>query len=176
MLSPRFCTQWHRTQFWRDFCFTLVRFGRIASNRTHQLQAFHQRGSHGSTKTGRRRAVHPAGRIMVLAMHAGFAFLELGTVRRKNQVNALVKILVDFSVSTVVYFIVGYGVAYGTSFFVGRRAAGRQKRLRAGEVLLFADLCRSHSGHHFGRHCRARQVLAATDCNGGHRGLCLPVL
>ena len=56
---------------------------------------------------------------MVLAMHAGFAFLELGTVRRKNQVNALVKILVDFSVSTVVYFMVGYAVAYGTSFFVG---------------------------------------------------------
>ena len=59
------------------------------------------------------------GGIMVLAMHAGFAFLELGTVRKKNQVNALVKILADFSVSTVVYFVVGYGVAYGTSFFVG---------------------------------------------------------
>ncbi len=59
------------------------------------------------------------GAIMVLAMHAGFAFLELGTVRRKNQVNALVKILVDFSVSTVAYFMVGYGVAYGTHFLVG---------------------------------------------------------
>ncbi len=59
------------------------------------------------------------GAVMVLAMHAGFAFLELGTVRSKNQINALVKILVDFSVSTVVYFMVGYGVAYGTSFFVG---------------------------------------------------------
>jgi Amt family ammonium transporter len=59
------------------------------------------------------------GGIMVLAMHAGFAFLELGTVRKKNQVNALVKILVDFSVSTVAYFLVGYGVAYGTHFFVG---------------------------------------------------------
>ncbi|HQS32226.1 MAG: ammonium transporter, partial [Polaromonas sp. 24-62-144] len=59
------------------------------------------------------------GGIMVLAMHAGFAFLELGTVRKKNQVNALVKILADFSVSTVVYFLVGYGVAYGTHFFVG---------------------------------------------------------
>ena len=58
------------------------------------------------------------GAIMVLAMHAGFAFLELGTVRRKNQVNALVKILVDFSVSTVVYFLVGYSVAYGTSFLI----------------------------------------------------------
>ena len=59
------------------------------------------------------------GAVMVLAMHAGFAFLELGTVRRKNQVNALVKILVDFSVSTIVYFTVGYAVAYGTGFFVG---------------------------------------------------------
>ena len=59
------------------------------------------------------------GGIMVLAMHAGFAFLELGTVRKKNQVNALVKILADFSVSTVVYFLIGYGVAYGTHFFVG---------------------------------------------------------
>ena len=59
------------------------------------------------------------GAVMVLAMHAGFAFLELGTVRRKNQVNALVKILVDFSVSTVAYFVIGYSVAYGTNFFVG---------------------------------------------------------
>ena len=59
------------------------------------------------------------GAIMVLAMHAGFAFLELGTVRRKNQVNALVKILVDFSVSTLAYFFVGYSVAYGVHFFVG---------------------------------------------------------
>ena len=58
------------------------------------------------------------GAIMVLAMHAGFAFLELGTVRKKNQVNALVKILVDFSVSTVVYFLVGYAVAYGAGFLV----------------------------------------------------------
>ena len=59
------------------------------------------------------------GAIMVLAMHAGFAFLELGTVRKKNQVNALVKILVDFSVSTVVYFFVGYSVAYGIDFLGG---------------------------------------------------------
>ncbi len=59
------------------------------------------------------------GAIMVLAMHSGFAFLELGTVRRKNQVNALVKILVDFSVSTIAYFFVGYTVAYGIHFFTG---------------------------------------------------------
>ncbi|MDD2662237.1 MAG: ammonium transporter [Dechloromonas sp.] len=59
------------------------------------------------------------GAIMVLAMHAGFAFLEVGTVRKKNQVNALVKILSDFGVSTVAYFFVGYGVAYGVHFFSG---------------------------------------------------------
>ncbi len=66
------------------------------------------------------------GGIMVLAMHAGFAFLELGTVRHKNQVNALVKILVDFSVSTVVYFLVGYGVAYGTGFLIGAEQLAQQ--------------------------------------------------
>lgn len=62
------------------------------------------------------------GAIMVLAMHAGFAFLELGTVRKKNQVNALVKILTDFSVSTIAYFFIGYGIAYGVYFFSGAEA------------------------------------------------------
>jgi Amt family ammonium transporter len=59
------------------------------------------------------------GAIMVLAMHAGFAFLEVGTVRHKNQVNALVKILTDFGISTIAYFFVGYQIAYGMDFFVG---------------------------------------------------------
>ena len=59
------------------------------------------------------------GAVMVLAMHSGFAFLELGTVRAKNQLNALVKILTDFCVSTVAYFVVGYGLAYGVWFFTG---------------------------------------------------------
>lgn len=58
------------------------------------------------------------GAILVFAMHGGFAFLEVGTVRQKNQVNALVKILVDFALSTVAYFFVGYAVAYGTTFLV----------------------------------------------------------
>lgn len=59
------------------------------------------------------------GAIMVLAMHAGFAFLEVGTVRKKNQVNALVKIITDFAGSTIAYFFIGYGVAYGVDFFSG---------------------------------------------------------
>jgi Amt family ammonium transporter len=66
------------------------------------------------------------GAVMVLAMHAGFAFLELGTVRRKNQVNALMKILVDFSVSTIAYFFIGYSVAYGVSFFSGAEALAQK--------------------------------------------------
>ena len=56
------------------------------------------------------------GAIMVLAMHAGFAFLEVGTVRKKNQVNALVKIIMDFGISTVAYFFIGYSIAYGVNF------------------------------------------------------------
>ena len=59
------------------------------------------------------------GAIMVLAMHAGFAFLEVGTVRAKNQVNALSKILSDFAVSTIAYFFVGFSIAYGIDFFSG---------------------------------------------------------
>ena len=66
------------------------------------------------------------GAIMVLAMHSGFAFLELGTVRKKNQVNALVKILVDFAVSTLAYFFIGYAIAYGVGFF-GDAASLAQK-------------------------------------------------
>jgi len=56
------------------------------------------------------------GAILVFAMHAGFAFLEAGTVRKKNQVNALVKIITDFAISTLAYFFIGYTVAYGVSF------------------------------------------------------------
>jgi Amt family ammonium transporter len=62
------------------------------------------------------------GAIMVLAMHAGFAFLEVGTVRAKNQVNALVKIITDFGASAIAYFFIGYSIAYGVDFFAGADA------------------------------------------------------
>jgi Amt family ammonium transporter len=58
------------------------------------------------------------GAVLVFAMHGGFAFLEAGTVRHKNQVNALCKILVDFSISTVAYFFIGFAIAYGTTFLI----------------------------------------------------------
>ena len=66
------------------------------------------------------------GAIMVLAMHAGFAFLEVGTVRRKNQVNALVKILADFAMSTLAYFLIGYQLAYDSHFFHSAADLSRQ--------------------------------------------------
>lgn len=69
------------------------------------------------------------GAIMVLAMHAGFAFLEVGTVRRKNQVNALVKIISDFAVSTIAYFFIGYTVALRRQFLQRSADPGRQERL-----------------------------------------------
>ncbi|HEX4985402.1 MAG TPA: ammonium transporter [Burkholderiales bacterium] len=82
-------------------------------------------------KTGSDALFILLGAVMVLAMHAGFAFLELGTVRRKNQVNALVKILADFAVSTIAYFFIGYAVAYGVNFMTGAQtlAAGNGYQL-----------------------------------------------
>ncbi len=85
------------------------------------------------------------GAIMVLAMHAGFAFLELGTVRKKNQVNALVKIITDFAVSTLAYFFIGYSIAYGVSFFYGSRGSCTEERLRAGQVFLSVNFCCCHT-------------------------------
>ena len=103
------------------------------------------------------------GAIMVLAMHSGFAFLELGTVRKKSQVNALVKILCDFAISTVAYFFIGYSVAYGVNPLDGRRrAAGRKKRLRAGKILFPADLCGGGAGDPVGRHRGTGKIQPAT--------------
>ena len=96
--------------------FGAERFGSCCRTKINQLSPKHRMDA---LKQGADALFILLGGIMVLAMHAGFAFLELGTVRKKNQVNALVKILVDFSISTVVYFVVGYSVAYGTGFFVG---------------------------------------------------------
>jgi len=74
------------------------------------------------------------GAVMIFAMHAGFAFLEVGTVRRKNQVNALVKIIADWSVSTVMYFFIGFGVAYGIGFI---HPAGSLVEMRGQELVHF---------------------------------------
>ena len=75
------------------------------------------------------------GAILVFAMHAGFAFLEVGTVRKKNQVNALMKILVDFCVSTVSYFFVGFAVAYGITFLVSANSLSGADGVLGGDFL-----------------------------------------
>lgn len=69
------------------------------------------------------------GAILVFAMHSGFAFLEVGTVRHKNQVNALVKILSDFALSTIAYFSIGYLIAYGLDFFSTASALNEKQGL-----------------------------------------------
>jgi Amt family ammonium transporter len=88
---------------------------RLASRLHNHWENFHM----DAFKNGADTLFILLGAIMILAMHAGFAFLELGTVRKKNQVNALVKILVDFAVSTIAYFFVGYSLSYGVNFFSG---------------------------------------------------------
>ncbi len=98
------------------------------------------------------------GAIMVLAMHAGFAFLEVGTVRKKNQVNALVKIMVDFSVSTIAYFFIGYSIAYGVNFFSGAEVLAAKNGYDLVKVLFPAYLCCRYSRHCVWRHCRTRQI------------------
>lgn len=55
------------------------------------------------------------GAVMILAMHGGFAFLEVGSVRKKNQVNALNKILCEWCFSAMAYFLIGYPIARGIS-------------------------------------------------------------
>ena len=86
------------------------------------------------------------GAVLVFAMHGGFAFLEVGTVRHKNQVNALSKIIVDFAISTVAYFFIGFTVAYGISFFISAQGlsgnAGAQGFAPQGMTLVkFFFLC-----------------------------------
>lgn len=114
------------------------------------------------------------GAVMVLAMHAGFAFLEVGTVRLKNQVNALSKILSDFAISALAYFFVGYWIAYGVTFFHPGGGADRGQWLCAGEVLLPADLRRGDPGDHFRWHRRACPVRSAVVRHGADRGLRVP--
>ncbi len=96
------------------------------------------------------------GAIMVLAMHAGFAFLELGTVRKKNQVNALVKILTDFAVSTLAYFFIGYSIAYGVNFFTGAEELAQKNGYELVKFFFLLTFAAAIPGHRFRRRGRAR--------------------
>jgi ammonium transporter, Amt family len=105
------------------------------------------------------------GAVMVLAMHAGFAFLELGTVRKKNQVNALVKILTDFAVSTIAYFFIGYSLAYGVNFFSGAEVLAQKsgyELVRFFFLLTFAAAIPAIVSGGVAERARFNPMLAAT--------------
>jgi Amt family ammonium transporter len=53
--------------------------------------------------------------FLVFFMQAGFAMVEAGFTRAKNSVNILMKNLMDFSIGTPVFFLVGFGLMFGTT-------------------------------------------------------------
>jgi Amt family ammonium transporter len=53
--------------------------------------------------------------FLVFFMQAGFAMVEAGFTRAKNAVNILMKNLMDFSVGTLAFFFVGFGLMFGVS-------------------------------------------------------------
>ena len=116
------------------------------------------------------------GAVLVLAMHAGFAFLELGTVRHKNQVNALSKILTDFAISAIAYFFIGYWIAYGQNFFHAGSTLASDHGYNLMRCFLPANLCRSHSRDYFRRYCRTCQDALASDCDPASGGADLSLL
>ena len=108
------------------------------------------------------------GAALVFSMHAGFAFLEAGSVQRKNVVNALTKIVMDWSISTFVYFLIGFPIAYGISFLKPvAQITGARLQLRP--LLLPAHLRGMHPRHYFRGHRRAREIRHAGT---GGRHLC----
>lgn len=115
------------------------------------------------------------GAAMVLAMHAGFAFLEVGTVRHKNQVNALSKIITDFAMSALAYFFIGYWVAYGVTF-LSRQQPDRREWLWPGQVLLPAYFRCGDSGDHLRWHRRAGTFRPPAVRHRTDRGVHLSVL
>ncbi|MCM1364804.1 MAG: ammonium transporter [Faecalibacterium sp.] len=54
------------------------------------------------------------GAALVFFMQAGFAMVETGFTRSKNAGNIIMKNLMDFSIGTPLYWIVGFGIMFGT--------------------------------------------------------------
>ncbi|MBI9017925.1 MAG: ammonium transporter [Phycisphaerae bacterium] len=53
--------------------------------------------------------------FLVFFMQAGFAMVEAGFTRAKNAVNILMKNLMDFSIGTIVFFVLGFGLMFGAT-------------------------------------------------------------
>ncbi len=51
--------------------------------------------------------------VLVMFMQAGFLFLEIGFSRGKNAGSGVAKILANFSIATIVWWALGFGIAFG---------------------------------------------------------------
>lgn len=116
------------------------------------------------------------GAIMVLFMHAGFAFLEVGTVRHKNQVNALVKIITDFAVSTVAYFFIGYTVAYGGNFYGSASQLAQNNGYELVKFFFLLNFAAAIPAIVSGGIAERAKFLSLLACFIFDRGICIPFL
>lgn len=55
--------------------------------------------------------------VLVFLMHSGFAMVEVGFTQSKNAVNIIMKNFVTVSIGVVAYFLIGYGIMYGSDKF-----------------------------------------------------------
>ena len=53
--------------------------------------------------------------VLVFAMQLGFALVECGFTRAKNSANIIMKNLMDFSIGSVAYYVVGFGLMFGAT-------------------------------------------------------------
>jgi Amt family ammonium transporter len=53
---------------------------------------------------------------LVFLMQAGFLCLESGLTRRKNSINVAIKNLADFCLTTIAFWVVGFGLMFGASW------------------------------------------------------------
>ena len=60
--------------------------------------------------------------VLVMFMQPGFALVEAGFTRSKNTANILMKNLMDFSIGSLIFWILGYTLMYGEDLggFVGK--------------------------------------------------------
>ncbi|MGG1573948.1 ammonium transporter [Fictibacillus sp. NRS-1165] len=53
---------------------------------------------------------------MIILMEGGFALLEAGFVRHKNNVNIIMKVFADITIGTLCFYLIGFGLMYGKDF------------------------------------------------------------
>lgn len=71
--------------------------------------------------------------ILIFMMQAGFAMLEAGSVSSESTVNVLFKNVSDTCISSVAFWLLGYGLAYGDAWM------GYVKTHRAQSILQFMN-------------------------------------